>query len=795
MNFYEVALPVRLNKLYTYKTTNKLVKGCRVVIDFNRSLKTGIIWSESTSLSSEISYKNIIEIVDKEPIIPGDLLDLAEWMSRYYRSSLGWVLNALLPSAFNVHLQLQIKKIEEHTFDEISDLNKAVYDHLKTDEWIDIKNLNKKFESMNLRRDMELLEVNGYVRIKRSLDTKIKKKKANFIYPEIVDLEPKLTEKQSCAYQKILQYDRQIPLSELAREFNYSIIKTLKKKGMIRIEAQEVEEEDRSLFPAERVKRKITLTADQQKIADTVNLAMEKGRQKIFLLYGVTGSGKTEVYINAIHRCLDLDKTALLLVPEISLTPQLIEIFYNEFGDQIAVLHSHLKERDRWIQWQKIKQGRSRIVIGARSAIFAPLSNLGMIIVDEEHENSYKQDKNPRYNARDLAIVRAKENNSVVILGSATPSLESWNNTLKQKYKLLQLLARPLNYQRPVVKIVDLKEEKNPQSFLSQLLLDNIETRLKKKEQIILFQNRRGHSSFVQCISCGKLFTCPHCDISLNYHSNENELLCHYCGYTEEIPRKCSSCNSFMFVFGAPGTQKIEKQLRLLFPQARILRMDSDSARKKGSYDNMFQRMKEKSVDILLGTQMIAKGLDFPEVTLVGVVLADVSLNIPDFRAAERTFQLMTQVAGRSGRKNKPGQVIIQTYNPQHYAIEHAVSQNFPVFADHELMLREKLHYPPYYRIARIIFSAENEQIIKKELPKIIRRNRNLKEHFSDGELIILGPAKAPLERINKKYRYHVIYKGKSVEIISQTANTVLTGLKLNSVITTIVDIDPLNLL
>ena len=585
-----------------------------------------------------------------------------------------------------------------------------------------------------------------------------------------------------------------IALSEIVNDISRSVLKAIENKGLLRIEPREVQTRN-TFLPTKRTLKKIKHTEEQKSVIDEIKTFITGKIFRTFLLFGITGSGKTEVYIQVIKKCRDAGKTALMLVPEISLTPQMVERFFNAFGEDIAILHSHLNDRERWEQWNKINSGESKIVIGARSAVFAPLDNIGIIIVDEEHETSYKQDKTPRYNGRDIAIVRAKMSNAVVILGTATPSLESWQNVQTGKYDLLKLTQRPLSYELPSVRIIDMRKEKDHKQLLSIALKEKIEKKLKAKEQIILFQNRRGHSSFVQCISCGKLFECQNCEISMNFHSRTQQLICHYCGHSIDMPRKCPDCGSYMFNFGAAGTQQIEKQLQIIYPTARILRMDSDSARRKESYESMFQRMKNGNVDILLGTQMIAKGLDFANVTLVGVISADIGLNIPDFRAAERTFQLLTQVAGRSGRGEKAGEVIIQTYNPDHFAITSATKQDFESFAKIELDLRKALKYPPSFRIARFLFSHKDLKYLRTQVFKNNNIIEELQNLFEPKKLKVLGIVQAPLVKIQNNYRFHLIIKADSIKVLSAAVSYLQENLKLGSTIKQVIDIDPYGLL
>ncbi|MCF7793863.1 MAG: primosomal protein N' [Candidatus Cloacimonetes bacterium] len=796
MKYYDIALPVSLDKLFSYRSNQPIRRGCRVLVSFGNSYHTGVVWQETQKIDTKLDYKFILEVVDEKPKISENLLKLAQWISRYYQCSLGMALNAMLPSAFNVQIQQQVKLLSKKIIPESDGNPELIINELSELEWLDIADLKKKLSipSTSFNEWLEKLEDMRIVEIKRVFDAKIKKKIANFVIQNKVQEIPDLTDKQAAAWQLISKYKKPFLLREIVEDVTRSILKALEKKGLVSIEPRELQDEEYQ-FKAARVKKEITLTGEQKTAVIEINQAISSNQFLPFLLFGITGSGKTEVYIEAIKQCLQEDKTALMLVPEISLTPQMVERFFNAFGQDIAILHSHLNERQRWQQWKKIKSGKSRIVIGARSAIFAPLDNIGIIIVDEEHETTYKQDKTPKYNGRDIAIVRARLSKCVVILGSATPSLESWQNVELNRFLLLKLTQRPLEYELPKVQIIDMCEHKDPKILISQELRDKIEEKIAAKEQVILLQNRRGHSSFVQCISCGKLFACSNCDISLNFHSHHQELICHFCGQKTNMPRKCPDCGNYLFQFGAPGTQQIEKQLQVLFPQARILRMDSDSARSRDSYDSMYDRMGSGNVDILLGTQMIAKGLDFANVTLVGVVLADISLNVPDFRAAEKTFQLLTQVAGRSGRGKKLGEVIIQTYNPEHFAIQLAMQQDFEKFADKELKLRQILKYPPAQRMARILFTNPREQYLREQLATIHPLLNKIKSYYDSSDLSILGPVQAPMVRLQNSYRYHIIIKAASVQIISQVVNRLKENIRLSSSIKMSIDIDPYGLM
>ncbi len=795
MRYYKIALPINVTKLYTYVTDEDIMPGCRVLVSFNNTFHTGILWQETYEIDAKVKYKNILEIIDSKPKISSELLELALWISKYYHCGLGQALSAMLPSAFNIQLQRKVRLIKNIEVESKEKETKMVIDKLNRD-WIEISQLkeNLKIKPSRFNTIIEELENQNVLEILRIFDEKIKKKIANFVVLQQVESAPPLTAKQEEAYEYIKTISTEFPLAKIASKFSYAIVKALRDKGLLIIEPREIKKEY-FVFPQKRITKKIQLTTEQLTAISNINEKIQLEEFHTFLLFGITGSGKTEIYIETIKKVLEHNKTALMLVPEIALTPQMVDRFYNVFGENIAILHSHLNDRERWEQWNKVESGRSKIVIGARSAIFAPLKNIGIIIVDEEHETTYKQENTPRYNGRDLSILRAKMNNAVIILGSATPSLESWNNVKLGKFTLLKLSQRPLSFELPTVDIIDMRNEKDPKLFLSNKLKEKIEEKLNLGQQIILLQNRRGHSSFVQCISCGKLFECPNCDISMKFHSHSQELICHYCGHKTNMPRKCPQCGSYMFSFGATGTQQIETQLNILFPKAKILRMDSDSAGKKNSYDSMFKRMRDGTVDILLGTQMIAKGLDFENVTLVGVISADIGLNVPDFRAAERTFQLLTQVAGRSGRGEKSGEVIIQTFNPEHYSITTAMKQDFESFAIKELENRKQLKYPPEYKLARIVFSHKNENYLKEQTIKNNNVINELKKLFKPDQLSILGPIEAPITRMQNVYRQHLILKADSVKTISASVIFLTQNLKIGSTIKQIIDIDPYSLM
>ena len=565
--------------------------------------------------------------------------------------------------------------------------------------------------------------------------------------------------------------------------FDYSVVKALIDKGYIKIIEEEVYRLDNKISEE---KKDIVLTEKQKEITNTIINSIN--HNDIFLLYGVTGSGKTEVYIEVIKNVLKKGKQAIMLVPEISLTPQMVSRFTNVFGDDIAVLHSGLSNGEKYDEYRKIINGEVNIVIGARSAIFAPLKNIGVIIIDEEHTSSYKQDNHPRYNAIDIAKVRSKTHNCPLILGSATPSLESYARAKKGVYKLLELKTRVGKSKLPTVNIIDMKDEiKKGYSTFSRELLKQIEKRLQNKEQIILLLNRRGYSTFITCKDCGFTHKCPNCDISLTYHKTSNTMRCHYCGYADKKLDTCPECGSHELKDLGTGTQKIEEELNKIFPDAKIVRMDVDTTSRKGSHEKIINDFKHEKYDILLGTQMIAKGLDFPKVTLVGVINADTSLNIPDFRSGERTFQLLSQVSGRAGRSDIPGEVIIQTFNPEHYSIILTKTHDYEAFYNKEMFIRKQMSYPPFYYITLV-------RILSKDYQKGMEASKKISDYLKknlDVKSIVLGPTTSIMYKINNIYRFQCIIKYKFDNNLDKVLTKILNHYKLDKDINVEIDNNP----
>ncbi|MEO2498280.1 primosomal protein N', partial [Enterococcus faecalis] len=538
----------------------------------------------------------------------------------------------------------------------------------------------------------------------------------------------------------------------------------------------------------------LSLNAEQQVAVETILQSVQEQQSQTYLLEGITGSGKTEVYLQVIAEVLNQGKTAIMLVPEISLTPQMVQRFKSRFGEHVAVMHSGLSQGEKYDEWRKIERGEAEVVVGARSAIFAPIENIGVIIIDEEHEASYKQEETPRYHARDLAIWRSEYHHCPVVLGSATPSLESRARAQKNVYQRLRLTQRANQAATlPTIDVVDMRQEVengNVSSF-SMSLQEKLQERLEKNEQSVLLLNRRGYSSFVMCRDCGYVLPCPNCDISLTLHMDSKTMKCHYCGHEERIPYRCPNCGQDKIRYYGTGTQKVEEELQTLLPDSRILRMDVDTTRRKGAHEKILRTFGEGQADILLGTQMIAKGLDFPNVTLVGVLNADTALNLPDFRSSERTFQLLTQVSGRAGRAEKPGEVIIQSFNPEHYAIQLAKAQDYEDFYTKEMYIRHRGNYPPYYFTVQITASHPEENEAAKQMFQIATK---LKQGLSP-QAILLGPTPNAIMRVNNRYFYQVIIKYKQEpmlqpllkEILTDTQRATARGLKLS------IDAEPMN--
>ena len=640
----------------------------------------------------------------------------------------------------------------------------------------------------------------------KDIEKRLQDKKINFVYMGVsendIDINSLRGEKQKKAIEFIMK-NQGLTIPEIMNFSGVSreTINSLVKKGYIEIKQEKVDRNPLSLKKSNENK-KLKLTEEQELALEKVENSIEEKKFKEFLLYGVTGSGKTEVYMQLIEKVIKNGKSAILLVPEISLTPQMLDRFIGRFGkDKIAVLHSKLSIGERHDEWIRIKEEKSKIVIGARSAIFAPVKNLGIIIIDEEHDSSYKSESSPRYNAKEIAEKICKENNIPLLLGSATPDINTFyrtnlENIDDRKITLLKLTKRANNSSLPKVKIVDLKKELaiGNKTMFSTLLHKLIEENLKNKHQTILFLNRRGYSTFIMCRECGYTMKCPNCNISLTYHSFQNKLKCHYCGHEENPVKICPNCGSTKIRYFGTGTQKIEEEVKKEFPEASIIRMDVDTVSKKNSHEEILNKFKKENIDILIGTQMVVKGHHFPNVTLVGVIEADSSLNIDDFRANERTFQILTQVAGRAGREQLPGKVVVQTYNPNSFAIELSKEQNYDLFYKTEIELRKQLNYPPFCDIIVVGFSGRDNNEISKLSTYVYKL---LKTNLENYNIKVFMPMPAPIDRIKNRYRWRIVAKGKVTSEVNIVINKCLqkvynSGISKNTNI--IIDVNPNNM-
>ncbi|MBI3004727.1 MAG: primosomal protein N' [Ignavibacteriales bacterium] len=790
----DVAIPVPLDQTFTYTIPADLQlhvrHGVRVLVPFGRKFVTGVVVGlpEETKVRT---LKPIKDVLDDTPSFTEELLTLCSWISEYYFAPLGEVLKAASPRGLSVESKRIVKcsgQSSESSPQLPTKRQQAIIQLLKSKQALTVSQIRSAVRIQSIHATLNEMEKKGWINIEEEITrSKVKPKKqflGRITEPGRAALSDssgpngKLTAKR-IAILRFLDGHREVPVREILEKTRASLssVKLLAKHGLLEI----LEREVLRAVDFENVEplTHFLLNQHQQKALDTLTKALHTAEYKTFLLLGVTGSGKTQVYIEAIRIALSRGKTAIVLVPEISLTPQTVRRFKAHFGNDVAVMHSQMSLGERYDAWRQAREGKTKIVIGPRSAVFAPLHNLGLIVVDEEQEASYKQfDSMPRYNAREVAIVRARHNNAAVLLGSATPSAESMYNALSGKYGLLELPERVDNAQLPRIDLVDMTKERKrvfeelrkevkeqkkdfptklPASSVSQLLREQIAERLRRKEGVIVLQNRRGFSHVVECPDCGYVEKCGRCDVSLTYHQTKKHLRCHYCGFVKTPPAVCPECGGADVRFHSYGTQQVQEELEQLFPRASILRMDLDTTSRKGAHDRLLRRFASGEADILLGTQMVAKGLDFPRVTLVGVISADTQMLLPDFRASERTFQLLTQVAGRAGRSDLAGEVVIQTNQPAHYSLHHVLTHDVMGFYKQELEYRRELDYPPFSRIVLVEFSGETEGDVYQHTKKFADylESINRDHHFK-----VLGPADAAIPKIKDQYRKHVIIKG-----------------------------------
>ncbi|WP_369669826.1 primosomal protein N' [Enterococcus faecium] len=747
--------------------------GMRVEVPFgngNRHVQGFVMAIQKSEESANPSLKAVIRLLDLAPVVNEELLSLADYMKKITYAFKITCLQTMLPSVMKAEYDKLIYPLADTPEVQV------LFDQREVISWKEAEEEGSLSQLIRWRQE-QLVDIKYEVHTRNKVKT-IRLVRSLLTEKQIEEEWAKL--RQNAKKQKELL----LCLSELSQEepiayfknkgISTAVLNQGKEKGWL-----EFIESERYRDPyKDRVFDQTTaleLNTEQKNAVEQIITAGQQQKDQVFLLEGITGSGKTEVYLQTIADVLSENKTAIMLVPEIALTPQMVERFKGRFGESVAVLHSGLSQGEKYDEWRKIEREEAQVVVGARSAIFAPLKNIGLIIIDEEHESSYKQDETPRYHARDLAIWRSKYHHCPIVLGSATPSLESRARAQKGVYQLLQLNHRAkAAAQLPAIEIVDMREEfqNHRTSTFSANLQEKIQNRLDKKEQTVLLLNRRGYSSFVMCRDCGFVLPCPNCDISLTLHMDTRSMRCHYCGHEEPIPNRCPNCGGNKIRYYGTGTQKVEEELRELYPQARILRMDVDTTRRKGAHEQILQKFGAKEADILLGTQMIAKGLDFPEVTLVGVLNADTSLNLPDFRSSEHTFQLLTQVSGRAGRAEKAGEVVIQTFNPQHYAIELAKKQNYEQFYQQEMHVRHRGGYPPYYFTVKITASHPEEQVAAK---KIFQIANQLKEVLSPQSLL-LGPTPSMILRVKNRYYYQLIIKYKHEPNLPHVLDEILNG-------------------
>ena len=801
--YCDVCLPVPLDQPFTYSLTGEARQtatiGCRVLVPFQQRKLCGTILRLHDEAPG-YKLRPIEKLLDVEPIFDEKLISLGLWVARYYLAPVGEVFRIMAP------LGGQIRRNKIFT---LTDAGRDVARQslLGIAEATDpalivLKALDERPMSLeSLRRRspeapqlMQEFQRKGYLRVEEEaherdpLRAPATKLNVEGLAVESTEKLPKW-ERELLAFLHL--HPGAHPLDELEAQVKNASqsARSLCRRALVRLTPR------MSAIRLPHQRPPHSLNTSQQAAYEQLAKAIHKGSYAAFLLQGVTGSGKTEVYLQAIEAALASGRSALLMVPEIALTPQVAGQFAVRFGESVAILHSAFSESERAEYWRRIRRGEARVVVGTRSAVFAPMPDLGLIIVDEEHDGSYKQEETPRYNGRDVAVVRAQQIGAIVVLGSATPSLETRYNAERDKYQRLLLPDRIERRPMPSVEIVDLRQEfleTKKNSLFSRRMIEAVRDKLTLGEQAMLLMNRRGFSSFVACRGCGYKVECINCSVTLTFHRKDRRLLCHYCGYAEKVPQICVKCESEHIQFIGSGSERIEEELREAFPDARIARMDRDTINSKGDYENILNGFREGSFDILVGTQMIAKGHDIPNVTLVGIVNADIGLGMPDFRAAERTFQLLTQAAGRAGRGGLPGTVVLQTINPEHYAVRFSAVQDYELFYAKELHFRKVMRYPPFASLANVVFRSERQE-------EALRMSGEIAELLKDEKegVRILGPAEAPVPRVNKEFRYQMLIKAAQRKRLAGILDKLRKyATERNWPATSIVvDVDPLNLL
>ena len=789
--FVRVALPLPLDRVFTYSVEGEAPElGTRVLVPFRREERIGFVVGHGGGEGIK-GIKSVISVLESRPSITPPQMRLARWMADYYISSLGIALRTMVPSVLSDTSREMVALLDGASGGRTS-REMRVVEALRKKTPQTVRALRRSLRMGSIWSEMRSLASAGVV----ALETRpprpspVKKERVVRLRRWIEDLDELETltgraRRQAEAYKSLAASGGTVELAHLTGPsgFSRSVIRGLEKKGLAIVEDRIVERDPYG--SSKSVDQRHAPTAPQSSAIKALIAAFDTGKSEPFLLHGVTGSGKTLVYMELVSHVLEQDRGAIVLVPEISLTPQTVSRFRARFGDQVAVLHSALSDGERFDAWQQLRSGRRRVAVGARSALFAPVARLGIVVVDEEHDGSYKQSESPRYQARDMAVVRAAQEGALCVLGSATPALESWHNAERGKFRRLSLHDRVGGGKLPPVRLIDLREERKKdiravgaQSearseagvVLTRPLVEAIRTRLERREQTILLLNRRGYSSFVQCLDCGDVESCLHCSISLTYHRGKGRLVCHHCGHDQPAPSRCPRCGSTGISFRGLGTEQVERVVAETFPGARLARMDVDTTSGKWSHHEILGRVERGEVDILLGTQMIAKGLDFPRVTLVGVVNADVGIHLPDFRASERTFQLLSQVAGRAGRGTLGGEVLVQTSLPEHYAIQAALAHDYPAFARRELMERREPAYPPVVRLINVVISSPDSEDAARNAEAAAEW---LRARVAPGASVdLVGPAPSPIERLHGRWRWHFFLRSASARALGDAART-----------------------
>ncbi len=795
---FEYLIPVELS--------SRICVGSMVLVPFGPSLKIGyVVGFKSKFTLSHLS--SIMDILDETPVFSEEMVKLCQWIADHYLCTLGEALKLAFPPGRGRKLSQEIilngklvdllKQISPTASRQREILRKIAVLGGKVSLRALKKSCGGKISSALKELEGKKLILKKYWISQPKVDIKKERYiRLNLSSQEAETVARSLTTKAPKQQRilEVLSEELRMPVHELLSlvDASYTSLKSLVDKGFVRI-FDHPTFRDADFYYPENFQTPSTLTCEQAEALQRITESIDGEMPSVFLLQGITGSGKTEIYLQAISHILKKGKTAIVLVPEIALTPQTVHRFRSRFGEIVAILHSGLGLGERFDQWRRVKEGRYKVVVGARSALFAPVSNLGLIVVDEEHESTYKQNRNPRYHARDVALKRAQLNNACVILGSATPSVESKFKAERGEYELIYLTRRIENRPLPGIQLVDMRREINKGIF-SSTLRERMNECINSKGKMILFLNRRGYCGFLLCRDCGLVIKCKRCAVSLTYHQDKRVLKCHHCGYVRPAPCVCPKCKGHRIRYLGIGTQRVESELKLLFPHLPIIRMDADTTVRRGAHRRRLIEFKEERVGVLLGTQMIAKGLDFPEVTLVGIINADTALNLPDFRAAERTFQLLMQVGGRAGRGQRPGTVIVQTYCPENYAIQAVLRGNYDSFYLKEISLRKELKYPPFCELINILISARDEGRAREVALSI---GRFLQSKL-DGLFDLLGPAPAPLQKLGNKYRWHIVLKvsnPRAVKTFLKENHKRLLPEKYSKDVTLFIDVDPVWLL